>query len=307
MKEVRAMRVGTHIYRGQIVVVMTGAIAVLLGAIALCTDVGLLYWNWGLLQKAADASVLAGGNYLPSDPATSVSVATNYAGLNGIASNEIVSTNVASDNMSISIQLRRRVPYYFAQLVGLSSGVVTARASAGLQSVSSVNQLVPVGIDSRTTYTYGQQVNLTTGQYGPGNWGPLAFGDTGASTFASNVQYGYVGQFSIGQMLLTQPGMMTGPTRTAFNARIIAGADMYPDGTFASHSMDDPRLLTVPMVDYADINGSSQVPLLGFAELWLASIDSNLTITTYFIRQVANGTPSPNAPNYGAWQVVLIK
>jgi len=286
---------------------MTGAMAVLLGTIALCTDVGLLYWNWALLQKAADASVLAGANYLPSDPATTVSVARNFATLNGMASNEIVSTIVASDNMSVSIQLKRNVPYYFARLVGLTSGVVTAQATAGLQNVSSVNELVPVGIDSRTTYTYGQQINLMTGQYGPGNWGPLALGGTGASNFANNVQNGYDGQFSVGQLLSTEPGMMTGPTRSAFNARINAGADEYPGGTFANHTLDDPRLLTVPMVDYANINGSSQVPVLGFAELWLVGIDSHDTITTYFIKQVANGTPSAGAPNYGAWQVVLIK
>jgi hypothetical protein len=81
----------------------------------------------------------------------------------------------------------------------------------------------------------------------------------------------------------------------------------FPDGTFANHSINDPRIMTVPMVDYANINGSSQVPLLGFAELWLVGIDSHETISTYFIKQVANGTPSATAPNYGAWQVVLIK
>ena len=100
---------------------------------------------------------------------------------------------------------------------------------------------------------------------------------------------------------------MVGPTQAAFNARLTAGVDGYPDGTFATHSINDPRIMTVPMVDYADINGSSQVQLLGFAELWLVGIDSHETITTYFIKQVANGTPSLTAPNYGAWQVVLTR
>jgi len=148
---------------------------------------------------------------------------------------------------------------------------------------------------------------LLTGQYGPGNWGPLALGGTGASNFATNVQYGYSGSFSIGQLITTETGQMVGPTRSAFDARLSAGADGYPDGTFTSHSINDPRIMTVPMMNYANINGNSQVPLLGFAELWLVGIDSHETISTYFIRQVAAGTPSTTAPDYGAGQVVLIR
>ncbi len=104
-----------------------------------------------------------------------------------------------------------------------------------------------------------------------------------------------------------RPDRWLAQPRAAFNARLNAGTDGYPNGTFADHSIDDPRILTVPMVNYANINGNSQVPILGFAELWLVGIDSHETISTYFIKQVANGTPSATAPNYGAWQVVLIK
>src|SRR5260370_19956554 len=50
--------------RGQMVVVMTFAMATLLGAMALCTDVAVLYYNWVQLQKGADAAALAGaGQY----------------------------------------------------------------------------------------------------------------------------------------------------------------------------------------------------------------------------------------------------
>lgn len=305
--KVHQMSFRTPIYRGQMAVVMALASAALIGAIALSTDVGLLYYNWGLLQKAADSAVLAGANYLPGDAAIAISTANSFAAQNGIANAEVDSTTVAADQMSIGIHLTRTVPYYFAKMVGLSAGVVTVQATAGLAGVGSVSRMVPVGIDSRTSYTYGQPVSLITGQYGPGNWGPLALGGTGASNFASNVQYGYVGQFSVGQMLATETGMMVGPTRSAFDARLTAGVNSDPGGTFANHSLNDPRIMTVPIVDYANINGNSQVPLLGFAELWLVGVDSHDTISTYFIKQVTNGTPSAGAPNYGAWQVVLIK
>jgi uncharacterized membrane protein len=59
-------------YRGQIAVVTTFAIATLLGAMALGTDVAVMYFNWVQLQKGADAAALAGAFYLiPSN-------STNY-------------------------------------------------------------------------------------------------------------------------------------------------------------------------------------------------------------------------------------
>src|ERR1700694_3168255 len=117
-------RIGTC--RGQMAVVMTLAIGALIGAMALSTDVGLLYYNWGLLQKAADCAVLAGANYLPSDPAGAILAANSFASQNGIQPSEVSSTVVADDQMSLTIRLARTVPYYFAQVVGLSSGLVTA-------------------------------------------------------------------------------------------------------------------------------------------------------------------------------------
>jgi Flp pilus assembly protein TadG len=296
----------TRKYGAQIVVIMALVVAVLIGTVALGTDVGLLYYNWGLLQKAADAAVLAGASCLPGDPTNAVSVANRFAAQNGIAAGEITSTTVAADQMSITVQLVRSVPYYFAKVIGISSGVVTARATAGLVGAGAVTGMLPIGIDSRTNYTYGQSIDLMTGQYGPGNWGPLALNGTGASNFASNIQGGASGNFAVGQLVATEPGQMVGPTRAAFNARLTAGANLFPSGSLSNHTIDDPRVVTVPMVNYANISGSSQVPVVGFAELWLVGIDSHETISTYFLRQVTSSTPSASAPIYGAYTVVLI-
>jgi hypothetical protein len=81
-----------------------------------------------------------------------------------------------------------------------------------------------------------------------------------------------------------------------------------PEGTFASHTPTDPRVLIVPMVDFGSINGQSQVPVKGFAALWLVSVDNKKDIESYFINQVVPGsTPDGNASNFGAYQVVLIQ
>ena len=288
-------------------IVLAVAMTAIVGAMSLAVDVGVMYFNWMELQKAADAAATAGAAYLPLAPAAAVAAADSYAEQNGAAVGEIVSTSVAADDNSIAISLQRSVPTYFARLVGVFSGTVAARATAAVESSGSVSGMLPIGIDSRTTYTYGQQVLLMTGQYGPGNWGPLALGGTGASNFQNNVQYGYDGTFSIGDWVTTETGLMTGPTQSSFDARIQSGQDEYPNATLTNHTLDDPRVATVPMVNFASINGQSQVQIMGFAELWLVGMDSHGTITTDFIQQVTSGQPVAGASNYGAMEAVLTR
>ncbi len=292
---------------GQVAAIVALSIPVLLGVISLCADVGVFYVTWVQLQKAADAAALAGATYLPFDTADAITTADNYAMRNGMAAGEIVSTSVAPDDMSMSITLSRVVPAYFARLVGLVGGPVSAQATAGLVPVASVNSLLPIGVDSRTSYSPGETVTLMEGQIGPGNWGPLALGSPGASTFDSNVENGYFGKVSIGDLLNTETGLMAGPTKKAFDARLSAGETEDPSGTYANHTLTDPRAVTVPMVDFASINGKSQVPVIGFAELWLVSMDSKENITTYFIKQVVDGQAgSSGGSGFTGYQPILI-
>ncbi len=96
------MRRSERYKRGQMAVVMTFAMATLLGAMALCTDVAVLYYNWVQLQKGADAAALAGaGQYGPHTPpaptcewsagsSAAQDAACDYALKNGIKKSEIV-------------------------------------------------------------------------------------------------------------------------------------------------------------------------------------------------------------------------
>jgi hypothetical protein len=120
--------------RGQIAVALILVMIPLLGMIGLGTDLGLLFFHWGIVQKAADSAVLAGAGYLPNRPSTAQTTATSYATRNGLKNSEIISNTVAADDMSTTMTTSRTVPYYFLQLVGLSSGTVKpmeGRDSAG--------------------------------------------------------------------------------------------------------------------------------------------------------------------------------
>jgi len=322
--------------RGQTVVLLALIIPVLLGAVALGTDVSVFYFNWVQLQKAADVAVLAGANYLPDNPTTAQTVATNLAENNGIKASEILSTTLGASNTTISIKLQRTVPYYFARVLGLTSGVVTTAATATPQyAPSTLNAstpgqvpsggdnggangttcsnigscgLIPIGLDYNTVYTDGQQITLQQGQIGPGNWDLLALGGTGGNNLRTNIADGYNSMISVGDWVTTEPGKKVGPVDQGFQDRLNAAASSDPTGTYSSHALTDPRVLILPVVDWEHQNGRSSVQVKAFATVWLDSYSSG-QVTVHFISQViANSFGDPNAPYFGTrGSPILIK
>jgi hypothetical protein len=315
--------------KGQTFVIISLVIPVLVGATALGTDIAVEYYNWVQLQKSADAAVLAGANYLPDNPTSAVAIANQFAQTNGAKAIEITSTTVGAGNQSITIQLKRTVPYYFARVLGLSSGIVTVSAQAGPQyPPSTVNAtspsqvppggdnngnngadcgsvgacgLIPIGLDSHTIYTDGAQITLQQGQVGSGNWDLLALGGVGGNNLRSNIADGYNGMVSVGDNVTTEPGKKVGPVDQGFQDRLTLAASIDPSGTYSSHKLNNPRVLLVPVVDWSQgIHGRSTVPVTAFATVWLDSYSGG-QVTVHFISQVvAKSFGNPNAPYFGS-------
>jgi Flp pilus assembly protein TadG len=76
--------------RGQIFVVFALATATLVAVMGLCSDIGVLYYNWVQLQKAADAAALAGASCLPNDATTATATAQTYATNNGVVASDTI-------------------------------------------------------------------------------------------------------------------------------------------------------------------------------------------------------------------------
>ncbi|HUY19403.1 MAG TPA: pilus assembly protein TadG-related protein [Candidatus Binataceae bacterium] len=273
--------------RGQILIIFSLALPVLIAAIALGADVAVLYFNWVQLQKAADTAALAGANYLPGDPAEAQTVASSNASTNGIASSEIVSTTVAPDDLSITVTLQRTVMADFARVLGITSNVVRTAATAGIQSNPDwARGVMPVGLPCSSgscSYTVGQSYTLKNGptngnwgQLGPGNWGALALGTNGANVYRGNIVNGYVGKLSVGQSISVETGNIVGPTSQGFTDRINLGNTLYPGANPANPSQYDPRLVVVPEVDFTGAKGkSSMVPIQNFALMFVESVSGN--------------------------------
>jgi hypothetical protein len=149
-------------FKGQMAVVMTFAMATLLGAMALGTDVALMYFNWMQLQKGADAAALAGAFYLippnskfPLNPVAAG--CSNAQAVNQTAPDDVARaacTYAFNNNMAIdaadfkiyepglnlpaaaptpNVQVwvnRPNLPYMFGKVIGLSTYTVSAKATA---------------------------------------------------------------------------------------------------------------------------------------------------------------------------------
>jgi Flp pilus assembly protein TadG len=294
--------------KGQIGVIMTLVIVTLVGAIALCADVAVAYYNWVQLQKAADAGVLAGANYLTGNSTTTnesqvISVANTFAQANGVQASEIVKTWTWDNDGKVSMQVSRTVPYVFARLLGLTTGSVAIQATAGLNGTDAPSNLMPWGLgctaaDAKDNpgcsdlYKRGTLYKIKASQVGPGNWDPLALGGSGASTYRSNMASGYQGPgLNVGDWVSTEPGNVVGPTREGFKARLENAGD----STFVNSTPptvinpSDPQAILVPEVDFSNINGKSQVQITGFAEMYVVGIDgTNATVSAYFIAALPN-------------------
>src|SRR5215469_2688180 len=170
-----AMNKRARYSKGQIVAVFTIVLPVLLGVTALSADFAIIYFNWSMVQKAADAAALAGASQLTgvSGSASTVQTAVNnyvngYACMNGISdpaatyptlctetthpggfSDKIVfATNT---DTQVSVGIKRTVPYYFGKLLGLNTANVAAKATAAILPPGTIpNGLFPIGLPCKS-------------------------------------------------------------------------------------------------------------------------------------------------------------
>lgn len=307
-----------HILRkptGQIAALLVVILPVVVGAVALGADFAIIYYNWAVLRKAADAAALAGAGYLPGQPSVAVSQATSYAKLNGIKASEITSTTPAADRKSITVQLARTVPYNFGRVLGLTNANISVLAKAGIVPTGGFNgngnNLIPIGIDCppNSCYSPGATVILTQNQVGPGNWSFLGLANPGGKTLRTQLANGYQGQtISVGEMVSTQTGLQVGNAVQGFGDRFAASdAANLGDGPTNPNPLE-PRVVEVPIVDFTKANGSSQVPVTGFAELWLNSYSNKQGLTATFIKAVSGGNiPDPGGQDFGSAVPVLLQ
>ena len=313
--------------KGQMAVLMTLVIATLLGVMALGTDVGVLYYNWGKMQKTADAAALAGATYLgpwsstttPPLPDPTIAsgcpaafakgAACSYAVNNDAKLSEVTVNSPAqipagANAQTIQVTVNRSVPSFFSRVIGLTSFPVVATSSAQAPvPANSAKELFPIGMSPQpggAAMKYGQVYNLT-GDQAPGNWGwldiPQSCSGTGcfsgskaggAPNLATNISNSCTCVVSVGNTLASAPGLSWGQVQPAMSGVVTSLGQTVPSNVSESRS----QLVLIPIVSgWVGGNGVTTLTILGFAEMWIvnyAKNGSNVSIQAQFVKYMSN-------------------
>ena len=120
--------------RGQALVLFVIMSLVMIGSVAIVTDISTLWYGNQRMQRAADAAALAGAIHLPGNPTRAYSVAREEAAKNGFTHGvNGVSVNTAQDTINrrrLVVTVSGSVGAYFAQALGITqfASAATGRA-----------------------------------------------------------------------------------------------------------------------------------------------------------------------------------
>jgi hypothetical protein len=294
--------------RGSAVVLVVLALAALIGFAALTMDVGVLYLNHHRLSNATDAAALAAIQVLGNDP-TAVTAAENtardYALKNGLRTEE-VSVTVYSEERRIKIYGERDVSFFLAPVLGLIGSKVSAEAEACFGAVEQVQGAIPIGVRNQE-FEYGEEFILHYNSEGgeKGNFGGLRMpGGNGKEWYRTNLREGYPEWLQIGQKLWTEPGVGSGPTKQGLETRFTGHVTC----TLENHEKNCPRLVVMPIIDSdAELSGTTEVPIVGFAAFYLKEVPSDGEVKGYFLETLSNSAQGTGGNDYGLRAAKLTK
>lgn len=292
--------------KGAAIVVVALCMTVIIGFSALVVDVGNLYLNKTRLVNMADAAALAGVQDLPGDPEAAATSAYSYAARNG-KNSDVVTVSVNENNKVVTVNATRSVPFFFAPIFNMAASDVSARAVAGIVPISGTSGIVPFGI-VKQEFIYGTSYILKEGGGSGynGNFAALALGGSGSPIYQNNIKHGYNSKISIGDWLGTEPGNMSGPTSEGVEYRMA----LDQDATFATVEKDSGRIVIVPIIESLEVNGRSEVLVVGFAAFFLEGVGgsgNNNYVTGRFMQMVVPGDIGTGATGYGLYSSTLLE
>jgi len=291
--------------KGNVAIILCLVFTTLLGFTAYVVDIGFIYVEKVKLSNAIDSAVLAAILELPTDEIKAKNVAIEYLEKNNVDPGK-VSITISADKKSIQMVGIKTVNHFFAPIIGIDSTNVNASTKAIIAPIKSVTGGIrPFAVEA-FDFSYGDVVTLKEGAGNGyhGNYGAVALGGRGANVFESNALYGYSGTLTVGDMIDTEPGNMSGASNAIKNYINSECSDFY---NFERNSI---RLWTMPIVDSLDVNGRKDVLIVGFAEFYVEAITENKKenqIQGRFIRYVTNGEIDVTQSDTGIYGAKLVK
>ncbi|MHB8985491.1 MAG: pilus assembly protein TadG-related protein [Eubacteriales bacterium] len=304
--------------RGLALVLVSAGMLAFMGFLALVSDVGIIVLNKHRLSNAVDAAALAGAQELPAHPEEAVTTAVIYALKNGSQpENPLISPYEGHQNSMITVKASREVNLFFARAFGQNSATVTAQAAARVAGIKSFKGAAPLAIpkqnfDFNTRYILKQGANSPDpSPLGPGNYGALSMGGSGADTYRDNLKYGYMKKLSVGDVVNTETGNMSGPTKDAIDYRMDL-CNHSPPCSYLHFDPGCPRILIIPVYEFSVIEKGQvkQIKIVGFSAFLVDRVTAQGNenyIEGYFIRMVADGESGQEQTDFGLQGVKLVE
>lgn len=304
------VRLGRKLVRdqqGSTVVLVGLSLVLLLTVVGLVVDGGTLYVVKSHLQKAANAAVLSGAQELTGEQ-TDVEAIIGDILLSHNEGNSLTAAEIEMKS-SVRVHLSREVPLGFSRLLGKDSVTVAVESAAQILPMGSASGAAPLGIDDSIELVYNTNYKLKVDNedVDTGYFGILALGGPGASTYESNLKYGYPSEIKIGDIIDTQTGNVAGDTREAIKLRI--DMDPYPEGDYTHR--DSSRVILIPVYRAYNQTGNQlkQIEVTGFAYFYIMEPMSSkdTSITGMFIERTGTGFTGAGAVDKGAYAIKLIE
>ena len=293
---------------GQTIVFTLLALVGVLGMTALVLDVGSWFRAQRDAQATADASALAGAQWLPDGP-TAASGALTYAGKNGggVAGANITISSTSSPTDTIAVQASRPATSFFAQVLGVSSFTVHANAKATAELPAQAMYVAPMVVSKDHPLLagsgcpcFGTPTDLDFDPMGaPGAFGMLDLsgggGAVGTPTEAAWITTGFNQYLGLGGYD-SDPG-------AKFNSSLVQNALSARIGT----------VLLFPVFSTLTGTGSNAVyTIIGWVGFYLTDFNvhgTSAVLHGHFTHYIAHGiqaTAATSQPDFGVRTISLV-
>ncbi|WP_233713745.1 TadE/TadG family type IV pilus assembly protein [Lederbergia citri] len=290
---------------GNVLILTAVALIALLAITGLVIDGGIMYMQKSHLQKTANAAALSGAQELTNQDERVRQVVSDILRSHG--ESDAMNQLEINSREKVKVQLSKPVKLAFSSLFGINTVEVKAEATASLGVMGRASGVSPLGVDETVPLELYREYKLKvgSGDSAAGNFGILALGGTGASTYEENLRYGYHEELKVGDVIATQTGNITEKTRSAVQEK-INGCPESLDNLF---KRDCSRIILVPV--YRPYNISSNqvkaVIITGFAYFYIKDPmnSKDTSVTGMFIERAGTGYTEKGAKNYGTYVIRL--
>lgn len=295
--------------RGVSLVIVDVSLTVITICAALSVDVGTAAIGRARLSTALDAAALAGAQEFISNRDDIESIVRTYVEKNTDNLREI-NTTIDTATKVVQVNGIKTQKSFFARILGVDMFNISVTAAAKIENISSLDGARPLAVVQQD-FTYGELYTLKVGagDGSTGNFGAIALGGSGNTTYRNNLLSGYNGIISVGDQIQTEPGNMAGTTETTIN-QLVHNCTHSPQCTYESYNRNCSRIIFLPVVDTLNVNGRSYVKVLGFATFFLEGITGHgghAEVKGRFITYNMDGQTSSDINDYGTYGIRLIK